>query len=74
MIDKIVITLNDSGKFDINIGDIQFITEHNTMEALRTVNNYIRKLAHFPTGKYPMTANPITYEEFNKKQSKNKKS
>lgn len=74
MIDKIVITLNDSGKFDINIGDIQFITEHNTMEALRTVNNYIRKLAHFPTGQHPMNANPITYEEFNKKQSKNKKS
>lgn len=74
MIDKIVITLNDSGKFNINIGDIHYITEHSVIETMRTVNNHIRQLAHFPTGKYPMNANPIPYEQFNKNKLKTNKS
>lgn len=68
MIDKIVLTLNDSGKFEINVGDIHHVTAHSPMEAMKTINNHIRHLAYFPTGKYPMSANPIPLEYFKNKK------
>ena len=74
MIDKIVITLDDSGKLVANFGEVHVLIAHNPIELMREINIHLRMLAHFPTGNHPMNANPITYEEFNKKQSKNKKS
>ena len=68
MIDKITISLSDSGQFSINVGDIQFITANSPMECMREVNNYLRKLAHFPTGLNPMNANPIPYDDFKSKK------
>lgn len=67
MIDKIVITLNDSGLFELNIGDMQFETAHTPLECMKIVNNYLRKLAYFPTRPNEMSANPIPFSDFKKK-------
>ena len=67
MIDKIVITLSDSGLFEINIGDLNFETAHTPLECMKTVNNHLRKLAYFPTRPNEMSANPIPFSAFNKK-------
>jgi hypothetical protein len=68
MIDKIVITLNDSGQFELNIGDMIHTIEHTPMDCLRTVNNHLRKLAYFPKGINDMNANPIPYKPVNNKK------
>jgi hypothetical protein len=69
MIDKIVITLSDSGFVNVNIGDVHFIHSDNTGEVLRNVAEAIKKLAYFPASPQHLTS-PITYEEFKLKNKK----
>jgi hypothetical protein len=66
MIDKIVIKLNDSGQFEVNVGDILHSIEQTPMECMRTVNNHLRKLAYFPTHKNDILSNPKSFDEFKK--------
>lgn len=69
MIDKIVITLADTGFVNVNIGDIHFIHSDNTSDVLRNIAAAIPKLAYFPSNPETLTK-PITYEEFKKKYKK----
>ena len=72
MIDKIVITLADTGFFNINIGDVHFMHTDNRVEAIRNISAAMSKLAYWPTGIHDLSA-PITYEEFIDKNKKKKK-
>lgn len=73
MIDKIVITLSESGFVDVNIGDVHFIHTSDIKEVLFNVNAAIKKLAHFPQPMYNGDKpTPITYEDFKNKYAKKK--
>lgn len=69
MIDKIEITLDDSGLFVVNIGDVQITHVDSPQKAAGVVGHYAKKLAYFPNGIEFGSANPITFEEF-KRQNK----
>lgn len=72
MIDKITIELDDTGFFLINLGDVHHITAHKPGEVAYIINKYCKSLAHFPQN-LPC-ANPISWEEFEKKnKAENKK-
>lgn len=68
MIDKIVITLDDCGKFVANFGDMHVFVAHTPIELMREVNNHLRKLAYLPTGKNDFSANPIPYDKLKPKK------
>ncbi len=69
MIDKIVITLAETGFVNVNIGDVHFMHTDNTSDVLRNVAAAIPKLAYFPKSPHDLSK-PITYEEFKKSQQK----
>jgi hypothetical protein len=71
MIDKIVITLSDSGFVNVNIGDVHFMHSDNMADILLNVSAAIKKLAYFPSSPQHLTS-PITYEEFKEKYKKKK--
>ena len=74
MIDKIVITLADTGFINVNIGDIHFMHTDNMSDILLNVSAAIKKLAYFPTPDFPgAKTTPITYEEFKAKYKSIKK-
>ena len=67
MIDKIEITLDDSGLFVVNIGDVQITHVETPIQAGGLVGFYAKKLAYFPNGIEFGSANSITFEEFKKR-------
>jgi hypothetical protein len=69
MIDKIVITLADTGFVNVNIGDIHFIHSDNPNDVIRNIAAAIPKLAYFPSGIHDISK-PITYEEFKEQNKK----
>ena len=71
MIDKIEITLSDSGFVNVNIGDVHFMHSNDTGEVLLNIAAAIKKLAYFPKGTQDISK-PITYEEFKSKYKKQK--
>jgi len=71
MIDKIEITLSESGFINVNIGDVHFMHSNDTGEVLLNIAAAIKKLAYFPKGKHESTM-PITYEEFKNRYKKTK--
>lgn len=73
MIDKITITLNDVGHFQINIGDVHFVTTQSILEVMAVIKDSSKKLAFFPKSLNSGIANPISFEEFQKAYSKGKK-
>ena len=72
MIDKIVITLAETGFVNVNIGDVHFIHSNDMKDVLLNVSDAIKKLAYFPKSHNDLSA-PITREEFLKKYNGNKK-
>lgn len=66
MIDKIEITLDDSGAFCVNIGDLVVTHVETPKQAGGVVGFYAKYLAYFPKGIEFGSANPITFEEFKK--------
>lgn len=71
MIDKIVITLADSGFINVNIGDVHFMHTDSMTEILRNIAAAIPKLGYFPKTPHDLTPS-ITYEEFKKRNQKKK--
>lgn len=67
MIDKIEITLDDSGLFVVNVGDVQITHVETPIQAGGLVVFYAKKLAYFPNGIEFGSANPIPFEEFKKR-------
>ena len=72
MIDKIVITLSDSGFVNVNIGDVHFMHSNDMKDVLLNISDAIKKLAYFPKSHNDLSA-PITREEFLKKYSNGNK-
>ena len=72
MIDKVIITLTDSGHFQINVGDVHFVNTPSVMEMMLVVKDATKKLAFFPKSLNSGIANPITFEEFQKQYAKSK--
>lgn len=73
MIDKIVITLADTGFVNVNIGDIHFMHSDNMTDILLNISAAIKKLAYFPNPNYHgANTTPITYEQFKEKYKKKK--
>ena len=68
MIDKIVITLAETGFVNVNIGDVHFMHSNDIKEVLLNVSDAIKKLAYFPKSHNDLSA-PITREEFLKRNS-----
>lgn len=73
MIDKITISLDDAGKFIVDIGDVQVFYVEKKGEVAYLVNHYCQKLAHFPQSFHSMQANPIPFSEFEKIKKAEKK-
>lgn len=71
MIDKIVITLSDSGFVNVNIGDVHFIHSNDMKDVLLNISDAIKKLAYFPKSHNDLSA-PITREEFLNRYKKKK--
>lgn len=70
MIDKIVITLSDEGKFQVNVGDTNYINAHSKNEALIAIRTGMDLLAWFPNKNNEPLASPITLDEFKRRNKK----
>lgn len=72
MIDKITITLDDTGRFVVDAGEVQVHTVQKVEEVLYLVNHFVKKLAYFPQN-ISCGANPVAFEEFEKQRKVEKK-
>lgn len=73
MIDKITITLDDTGKFVVDVGEINTFVCSKKEEVAWLVNKYAEKLAFFPHSIHCGYANPVPFEEFEKQRKVEKK-
>jgi hypothetical protein len=73
MIDKVVVTLGDEGEFIVNAGEVQIVIAHSLSEVAYLVSEFSKKLACFPQSIHSGQANPITFDEFQKRKKSEKK-